>query len=46
MGYKVVYPDGRESTDNGAPLFLTYREARAEVRAAGGGTVHRIIKRS
>lgn len=38
-GYRVTLPDGRVVPPVGNPPFLSQIEAKAEVRAAGGGTV-------
>ena len=38
-GYRVTLPDGRVMPPVGNPPFLSQAEAKAEVRAAGGGTV-------
>lgn len=38
-GYRVTLPDGTVVPPADSPPFLSQIEARAEVRAAGGGTV-------
>lgn len=38
-GYRVTLPDGSVSPPADQPPFLSQAEARAEVRAWGGGTV-------
>lgn len=38
-GYRVTRPDGTVVPPEGAAPFFSLAEARAEVRAAGGGTV-------
>ncbi|UJE15665.1 hypothetical protein SEA_LIGMA_10 [Gordonia phage Ligma] len=43
LGYLVTYPDGT-STPEDAPLFSIF-EAKAEVRAAGGGTIKRLVRK-
>ncbi|QNL30137.1 hypothetical protein SEA_MARIOKART_10 [Gordonia phage Mariokart] len=43
LGYLVTYPDGT-STPEDAPLMSVF-EAKAEVRAAGGGTIKRLVRK-
>lgn len=38
-GYRVTLPDGTVVPPTNMPPFLSQIEAKAEVRAAGGGTV-------
>lgn len=43
LGYKVIYPDGTSTPDD-EPIFSQV-EARAMIRAAGGGTIQRLVKK-
>lgn len=44
LGYTVTYPDGTATPDD--QPFLTYLEAKTEVRKAGGGTIRRLVRRA
>lgn len=43
LGYLVTYPNG-DTTPEDAPLMSIF-EAKAEVRAAGGGTIKRLVRK-
>ncbi len=40
QGYRVTLPNGQVVPPLGAAPFLSPAEARAEIRANGGGTAH------
>lgn len=44
LGYRVTLPNGTVVPPEDQPPFFSHPEARAEVRAAGGGTVRRITR--
>lgn len=44
LGFIVTYPDGT-STPEAAPL-LSITDAKDAIRAAGGGTIKRLVRRS
>lgn len=44
VGYRVILPDGTVYPPEDQPPLFSLPEARAEVRAAGGGTVRTITR--
>lgn len=45
LGYRVIRPDGTVVPPVGQPPFFSTVEARAEQRAAGGGTIERVDRK-
>lgn len=44
LGYRVTLPNGTTVPPENEAPFFTVLEARVEQRAAGGGTIRRIVK--